>query len=125
MMNEHLMEIVARDIVEGLPKEKRDIYQYVVDLEDELASRSETSEEFMALLVRHAPHQQAASHFNMSFGELMKRMRDIEQEINTKLDQKLKHATWIDYTDTIRSMKGSGAINTSYYFFSMDHAYTK
>lgn len=125
MMNEHLMEIVARDIVEGLPKEKRDIYQYVVGLEDELASRSETSEELMALLVKHSPHQQAASHFNMSFGELMKRMRDIEQEINAKLDKKLKHATWIDYTDTIRSMKGSEAINTSYFFFSMDHAYTQ
>ncbi|MGM0754057.1 MAG: hypothetical protein ACQET6_19275 [Bacillota bacterium] len=124
-MNEHLMEIAARDIVKGLPNEKREIYQYVVDLEDELASRSETSEEFMALLVKHSPHQQAASHFNMNFGELMKRMREIEQEINAKLDQKLRNVTWIDYTDTIRSMKGSEAINTSYFFFSMNHAYTK
>jgi hypothetical protein len=124
-MNEHLMEIVAREIVEGLPNKKRDIYQYVIGLEDELASRSETSEEFMALLVKHSPHQQAASHFNMSFGELMKRMRDIEQEVNTKLDKKLKHATWIDYTDTMRSIKGPGSGNTSYFFFSMDHAYTE
>jgi hypothetical protein len=124
-MNEHLMEIVARDIVGGLPKEKRDIYQYVVGLEDELASRAGTSDEFMALLVEHSPHQQAAAHFNMSFGELMNRMRDIEQEINIKLDQKLKHATWIDYTDTIRSIKGHDSGNTSYFIFSMDHAYTK
>ncbi|MFC7785911.1 hypothetical protein [Rossellomorea sp. GCM10028870] len=124
-MNEHLMEIVARDIVKGLPNKKRDIYQYVVGLEDELASRSETSEEFMALLVKHSPHQQAATHFKMSFGELMRRMREIEQEINAKLDQKLQNVTWIDYTDTIRSMKGTEAINSRYFFFSMNHAYTK
>lgn len=119
------MEIVAREIVGALSNEDRDIYRYVTGIEDELASQSETSDEFMALLVKHSPHQQAATHFNMGYGELMKRLRQIEQEINMKLDKKLEAATWIDYTDTMRSITGPKAEKTCYFFFSMDHSFTK
>lgn len=124
-MNEHLMEIVARDIVGTLPKEDRDIYQYVTGIEDKLASQSETTDEFMAQLVKHSPHQQAAAQFNMSFGDLMRRMKEIEQVINTKLEKKLRQATWIDYTETMRAIIGSHSRNTRYYFFSMDDTHQK
>lgn len=102
-MNEHLMEILARDLVAGLPPYKREVYQYVVGIEDELASRSETSEQFMSLLVKHTPHKQAAAHFNMTYGQLMKLMREIETEIDAKLKKKLKQVQWIDYSEQLKS----------------------
>lgn len=101
-MNEHLMEILARDIVAALPSYKREVYQYVVGVEDELASQSNTSEQFMSLLVKHAPHKQAAARFNMTYGQLMVLMREIESEIDEKLKQKEAKAKWIDYTDKLQ-----------------------
>ena len=100
-MNEHLIEILARDLVAGLAPYKREVYQYVVGIEDELASRSETSDQFMSLLVKHTPHKQAAAHFNMTYGELMMLMREIETEIDAKLKKKLKQVQWIDYTEQL------------------------
>ncbi|EDL62862.1 hypothetical protein BSG1_12816, partial [Bacillus sp. SG-1] len=69
----------------------------------ELASRSETSDQFMSLLVKHTPHKQAAAHFNMTYGQLMKLMREIESEIDAKLRTKLKKVQWIDYTEQLNS----------------------
>ncbi|MGD6966195.1 hypothetical protein ACQCVP_07185 [Rossellomorea vietnamensis] len=106
-MNEHLMEILAREIVNGLPPHKREVYQYVVGVEDELASQSNTSEQFMSLLVKHAPHKQAASHFNMTYGQLMVLMKEIESEIDEKLKRKESNARWIDYSDHVKGNSGS------------------
>jgi hypothetical protein len=80
-MNGYVMEILARDIVKSLPSRKRDMYQFVVLREDELARQASTFDEFMSLLIRHAPHRQAADHFHLTFGEFMVEMREIEKEI--------------------------------------------
>jgi hypothetical protein len=113
-MNEHLMEILVRDIVAGIPQHKREVYQYVVGIEDELASQSHTSEHFMSLLVKHTPHKQAASRFNMTYGQLIKLMREIETEIDGQLKMKLKKFEWIDCTDEINSGTDGGM---SFLFF--------
>ncbi|RIW29010.1 hypothetical protein D3H55_20010 [Bacillus salacetis] len=101
-MNEHLMEMMARDIVAALPSQKRDVYQYVVGIEDELASQSQTTEQFMSLLAKHTPHKQAASHFNMTYGQLMKIMREIETEIDLQLKRKIKKVEWVDCSDQFK-----------------------
>ncbi|MGD6801276.1 hypothetical protein [Rossellomorea aquimaris] len=106
-MNENLLEILVRDIVAGLPSYKKEVYQYVVGVEDKLASQSNTSEQFMSLLVKHAPHKQAAARFNMTYGQLMVLMREIESEIDEKLRQKESKAKWIDYSDHVKGNSGT------------------
>ncbi|WJV29905.1 hypothetical protein QTG56_01700 [Rossellomorea sp. AcN35-11] len=113
-MNDNLMEILARDIVKSLPPRKRDMYQYVVQREDELARQASTSDEFMNLLIQHAPHRQAADHFSLTYGRFMVEMREIEKEINRKLDEKLQHAKWVDCTDAMGSDR-----NVKYFYFSI------
>ncbi|GLI85208.1 hypothetical protein ANABIO32_29330 [Rossellomorea marisflavi] len=113
-MNEHLMEIIGREIVASLPAPERSMYEFVTALEDEYASISATSEEFMQLLVKHAPHRQAAAHFSLSFGEFIQTMRKIEETINAEMDLRLSRMTWIDCTDRFRQG------DTQYFYFSME-----
>ncbi|WP_456272296.1 hypothetical protein [Bacillus sp. AK031] len=109
-MNEHLMEILARDIVANLSPFKKEVYQYVVGLEEELASKSHTSEQFMSLLVKHSPHRQAASKFNLTFAQLMALMREIEEEIDDKLNIQSARAQWFDCTEHLqRTSRSDGA----------------
>ncbi|MEL3971053.1 hypothetical protein AAEO50_02075 [Rossellomorea oryzaecorticis] len=117
-MNGYLMEILARDIVKSLPSRKRDMYQYVVRREDELARQATTSDEFMSLLIRHAPHRQAAEHFHLSFGEFMAEMREIEKEIDRQLSRKLQQVRWVDCTDVMqRGVPES--LDKKYFYFSV------
>jgi hypothetical protein len=95
-MHEGLVEILLREMVSSLPNKKREIYQFIVSLEDELAARSTTSEQFINLLVLHAPHQQAAEHFKLSFGEVLTLMHDIEGELNEKIEMKISKLKWIN-----------------------------
>ncbi|NQD67105.1 hypothetical protein HP456_14410 [Bacillus haikouensis] len=116
-MNGYLMEILAREIVQSLPQQKKDMYRYVVRREDELARQASTSDEFMSLLIQHAPHQQAADHFHLSFGKFMTEMREIEKEIDRQLEQKLKQAKWIDCSDIMGSDK-SDSLDVLYFYFT-------
>jgi hypothetical protein len=112
-MNGYLMEILYRDIVKSLPQLKKDMYQYVVQREDELAGQASTSDEFMSLLIRHAPHKQAADHFHLSFGQFMAEMRGIEKEIDRQLARKLKQVKWIDCSYL------SDSLDVKYFYFSI------
>jgi hypothetical protein len=123
-MNHHLMEILGREIIKSLPAEKREMYEYVVQKEDELAQWATTSEEFLALLVKHAPHRQAARHFNLTFGELMMTMREIEEEINQQLESKLKNVQWVDLTKTVRGRIGNFDENCKFYYFSVNQVHS-
>ncbi|MGG3452114.1 hypothetical protein [Domibacillus aminovorans] len=116
-MNEHLLEILTREIVASLSVERRQLYQFIVHLEDELAQQAETSDHFLSLLVKHAPHEQAAKHFNRSHGETIKLMKEIEKEIDEKLQLKIKKAKWIDCTKIIAKKRGRNSQKTSLYLF--------
>jgi hypothetical protein len=119
-MNLHLMEIVSREIVKSLPPKQKEIYEFVVGLEDELAQEASTSEEFMALLVKHSPHRQAANHFNLSFGKLMMTMHEIEDKITRKLEEKLRNVTWVELTDSVRTNKKRNKVK--YFYFSLNES---
>lgn len=116
-MNSHLMEIFSREIVKSLPPKQKEIYEFVVSLEEELAQKASTSEEFMALLVKHSPHRQAAAHFNLSFGQLIMTMHEIEDTINRQLETKLKHVTWVELTDSVRARNRRNKVK--YFYFSI------
>ncbi|KUP08846.1 hypothetical protein Q75_02120 [Bacillus coahuilensis p1.1.43] len=115
-MNERLTEILARQVVESLPPFKKNLYKYVVDLEDELAQEATSRDQFMQLLKERKPHQQAASYFGMSFGAFVSLMREIEEEINEQLEIQLQSVKWLDLTDKLKSDSN----NKQLFYFSMD-----
>lgn len=123
-MNSHLMEILSREIIKSLPTEQREVYEYVVHLEDQLAQQAETSEEFMALLIKHSPHRQAARYFNLTFGQLMTLMREAENFINQQLERKLENLTWIDLTEQVLSRKKCAKDNVKYFYFSVNEVHS-
>ncbi|MFS0820724.1 hypothetical protein [Bacillus sp. 1P02SD] len=118
-MNDHLIELLLKSVVATLPKEHRELYEYIVDLEDNLASKSKTSQEFMSLLVKHSPHKQAARHFNLGYGETIKLMREIEGEIDRGISIRLKNKKWIDFTDKVRQQEGKESADNTFYFLSI------
>jgi hypothetical protein len=117
-MNGYLKEILARDIVQSFPPLWRDMYQYVVRREDELARQASTSDEFMILLIQHAPHREAANYFHLSFGEFMAEMREIEKEIDRQLDRKLQQVKWVDCTDVMQHEEPE-SFDKKYFYFSV------
>lgn len=123
-MNSHLMEILSREIIKSLPIEQRAVYEYVVQLEDQLAQQAATSEEFMALLVKHSPHSQAARHFNLSFGQLMALMRETEIFINQQLERKLGNVTWLDLTQQVLLRKKGVNDKIKYFYFSVNEVHS-
>ena len=123
-MNSHLMEILSREIIKSLPIEQREVYEYVVRLEDDLAQQAETSDEFMSLLVKYSPHRQAARHFNLTFGQLMALMREAETFINQQLERKLENATWVDLTEQVLSRKKDVKDNVKYFYFSVNEVHS-
>jgi hypothetical protein len=117
-MNPHMMEILAREVIQSLPPDQKAIYKYVVQLEDELAQQVTTSDEFMALLVKHSPHRQAAKHFNMTFGQILMTMHRIEDTISEQLEKKTKNAIWIDVTEKVNAQNKNEKVK--YFYFSFD-----
>lgn len=116
-MNGHLMEILAREIIAALPEDKRMLYRYIENMEDSLAEQSQTSEQFMSLLVKHAPHQKAAEHFNLSYEKVLLKMKTIEKEIDDKLNERLKKAKWVDRTQAVRAKRGIEQGKSAHFLF--------
>jgi hypothetical protein len=123
-MNSHLMEILSREIIKSLPIEQREVYEFVVQLEDQLAQQAETSEEFMALLVKYSPHRKAAKYFNLTFGQLMALMREAENFINQQLEKKLENLTWVDLTEEVNSRNKVVNDKIKYYYFSVNEVHS-
>ncbi|MCC5801669.1 hypothetical protein [Rossellomorea vietnamensis] len=123
-MNENLMEILTREIVNSLPREEREMYQYVIRMEDELAQQAATSEEFMSLLIQNAPHQQAANHFQLTYGQFMVKMRGIEKDIHEQLDMVIDQVQWFDYTNMMRK-EAAAPKNMKFFYFDMGRLHTK
>lgn len=123
-MNSHLMEIISREVIKSLPREQREMYEYVVKLEDELAQQAATAEEFMALLVKHSPHRKAAKQFNLTFGQLIKAMHQIEHTINEQMELKLKSATWKEITELVNERQGLIGDKVKYFYFSLNEVHS-
>ncbi|MBM7602538.1 hypothetical protein JOC75_000508 [Metabacillus crassostreae] len=118
-MNDKQMEIFARRIINSLSIEKRKLYQFIENLEDELAQQSSTKEQFLTLLKEQSPHHQAAEHFNMTIEETVNFMHSIEDEINNELDKQLARYKMIDYTKRVQEIKGELANRKQYFLVIM------
>ena len=98
-MNERLMEFLLRDEVSRLTGMKRQVYEFIVYEEDYLASKADTVDQFMRLLVKHSPPRLAARHFNVPYEEIIRFMREIEEELHMKLEERCKKVKWMDFTE--------------------------
>lgn len=116
-MNESLAGMLLKGLIESLPEEKRTLYEYMVKMEDTLAQRAVTSEHFISLLIEHAPHKQAAAHFGCSYGEILKRMREIEEELDDQLHTRLSKAKWMNCTCAILQKREEANHKTALYLF--------
>ncbi len=110
-----MMAIFARNIVASLPRKKRKLYQFIEGIEDRLAQQSETKEQFLTLLKEQLPHHQAAHRFNMPLDETVKLMHEVEDEINEKLERKIKNYKWIDYTEQVHGDQIETIKNIQYF----------
>jgi hypothetical protein len=119
VVSDRIIELLIKSVVATLPKEHQQLYEYIVDLEENLAKESQTSQEFLSLLVKYSPHQQAARRFNLDYEETIKLMREIEGEINKKIDIRLKNKVWMDCTEEVRKRKGKESGNNTFYFLSI------
>ncbi|MDG5471975.1 hypothetical protein P6709_09455 [Jeotgalibacillus sp. ET6] len=118
-MNQHLMEIMARQIIGELPEDERQLYEYIIEMEDSLAAQSSTSDQFMTLLVKHSPHQQASDRFGLSFEKTMVKMKQIEMKIDDQLEEKMKRVKWTDVSAEVLGSKSNRSGNTMIFHVDM------
>lgn len=110
-----MMEVFEKNIVDNLPTKKRELYQFIVGIEDKLAQQAETKEQFLMLLKKHLPHLQAAHRFDMTLQEIVNLMHEIEDEINNRLENKMRRYQWIDYTEHAQANHHVIQTNTQYF----------
>ncbi|UHA60117.1 hypothetical protein KDJ21_025985 [Metabacillus litoralis] len=113
-MTDKMMELFAKSIIASLPSEKRKLYQFIEGVEDSLAQQSKSKEQFLTLLKEHSQHHQAAKRFHLTIDETLKLMHQIEDEINSKLEEKISSYKWIDYT---RHFNKNNERDKRYYLF--------
>ncbi|WP_176550994.1 hypothetical protein [Bacillus sp. AFS040349] len=113
-MNDKMMELFAKSIIASLPSKKRKLYQFIEGVEDSLAQQSNSKEQFLTLLKEQSPHHQAAKRFHLTIDETLKLMHQIEDEINSKLEEKMNRYKWIDYT---RQFNTNNERDKKYYLF--------
>lgn len=100
------MEFLFRSEVAKLPDDKREFYQFIVNIEDRLAEKAETADEFCQLLCKHSPYEQAVSRFRLSYDKVERWMEEIDAELHEKIETRSQKVKWIDYTNHFPSVEG-------------------
>ncbi|MFB1082796.1 hypothetical protein [Jeotgalibacillus sp. JSM ZJ347] len=115
-MNPYLLEILERDCVRALPPFDQSLYRFVTEAEEEIAAQCETKEEFLQKLVQHSPHTLAAAQFNLTFEQVMMRMKKIEIYIDQEINKKLQRLKWEEKTPVKRQ---PGAVSSQYFLLTV------
>ncbi|MFP3356405.1 hypothetical protein R0K17_03520 [Planococcus sp. SIMBA_143] len=105
-MNDGMIAYLLKSEVAKLGEEQRQLYRFIIELEDALAEQADTVEEFRRLLVLHSPFEQAAYRFNRSLKEVSIMMQQIEAELGDKIEARRERAKWLDYTDRFAGEAG-------------------
>ncbi|AJD89929.1 hypothetical protein JMA_06120 [Jeotgalibacillus malaysiensis] len=115
-MNPYLLEILERDCVRSLPPFDQALYTFVTEVEEEIAAQCETKQEFLQKLVQHSPHTLAAEQFDLTFEQVMMRMKKIEIDIDEQINQKLQRLKWEEKTPVKRH---PGAATAQYFLLTV------
>lgn len=102
-MNEYLQKILTENILSTLPEQQKDLYHYVIKMEDDIAEEVDSEEQFMNHLRSVSPHKRAAKHFNMTLFELLNVMKQVEEEISRQLIPMMDAVKWKDCTEIVLS----------------------
>lgn len=93
-MNEIALHLAAQSEIKKIPTEDREIYEFVVAYEEQLADRASTEEEFQVLLLSREPYEAAAVEFARSGPEIVAIVNHWERHIQSKVSERMKHMGW-------------------------------
>ncbi|WP_101845299.1 hypothetical protein [Halobacillus sp. Marseille-P3879] len=102
-LSDYLIKLLTDKIVGTLTKDQKEIYNYVTQMEEDVAEEVTTEQDFLVRLKSDSPHERAARHFDMTFLELINKINRIDEEIARQLETKLDLVRWIDCTELVRS----------------------
>ncbi|WJE16290.1 hypothetical protein QRD89_02750 [Halobacillus sp. ACCC02827] len=98
-MSHYLRNILKKNVLLQMNPDKRELYTYVIQMEDELAETVSTPDDFIRLISSDQPHRKAARRFGMTLFELLQTMKDLERDIHQHTLEMEAAVRWIDYTE--------------------------
>ncbi|KGR75211.1 hypothetical protein [Ureibacillus sinduriensis] len=98
-MNEQILELLLKSEVKKLPDDKRQLYQFIIDIEDSLVEKSNSVDEYLRVFKAHSPYAIASRYFNMPFNTVAELMNEIEDELAERIEERCEKLKWLDYTD--------------------------
>ncbi|WP_318615705.1 hypothetical protein [Sporosarcina sp. YIM B06819] len=107
-MNERLMASLLRSEVKNLSEERRNLYQFVIEIEDFLVQSADTPDHFLNILVEYSPYELAGRHFDLPINKVVRLINTIEIELTEKVEIRCKRLKWIDYTDHLQQKANEG-----------------
>lgn len=120
-MSDYLLNILTDHIISTLPQKQRDLYNYVIKMEDDMAEEVDSAGEFITRLKIESPHKLAADHFELTLFELLQVMKEIEEEVARQLPSKMDAVKFIDCTDSIHADLNVKK-DQKLYFVSLPHS---
>ncbi|MGP4075889.1 hypothetical protein [Halobacillus sp. K22] len=80
-MSDYLIKLLTEKIINSFPEEEKVIYNYVIQMEDQIAEEVATPAEFMNRLHVESPHKLAAQAFGMTLFELLQTLKQVDEKI--------------------------------------------
>ncbi|MDL4839857.1 hypothetical protein [Aquibacillus rhizosphaerae] len=97
-MSRYLHKLFIDRILDDLSEKEKVMYKSVIEMEDEIADKVKTSEQFIDRLKIGSPHKELAEHFDMTLSEFINATNEIEEVISKKLEDMYARIQWFDYT---------------------------
>lgn len=117
-MNPILIEFFHRYAVSNLSEKKREIYQFVESIENQMEVISENEREFIQLMSEYSPYKAAADHFSLDILYIKNVMDEAQAEIDRVIHERCHRMKWIDCTEMMRNKQGKKANQWFFIFVS-------
>jgi len=114
-MNDYLMKLLTDKIINSFPEEEKEIYNYVIQMEDQIAEEVATPAEFMNRLHVDSPHKLAAQAFDLTLFQLLQMLKQVDEKIAHQLEPMLKAVQWKDCTELINERGGDDTNRKLFY----------
>ncbi|MCM3584906.1 hypothetical protein M3182_03995 [Mesobacillus maritimus] len=104
--NPILIEFLHRSAISNLPDQKREIYQFIVKMENQLEEISLNETQFMSYMIDNSPFKAAAEYFSVDIFFIKKVMDEAQAEIDRIMNKRCNRLKWVDCTDRMKSQHG-------------------
>lgn len=95
-VNEHLLRIIVRDAIAKLPRQERELYEWIDKLETSLISKSDSPGAYLNLLQKHSPYHEAGAFFHMNPSKVRKIMQRVEVYLSDQVEEKIITKKWLE-----------------------------